>query len=206
MNANYRYNVAISHNMMKAYNLLNKAFGCTMQSYSDEYIADNFKLSMGGNLVYVDFICIDNREYIMNIIDKVAYSLWASPNYNLYDNQDNIEVCLKVQSVSIRKYFKYSTTFYIVSSLRSYMMINKALGFKALRDGSDTDTRTSPAFGTANNYKIVADKSMISLRFANVDDTEYVRGIITMIAEALGDVPEHHFELYDEEDDKDVNI
>lgn len=250
MSAYYRYNITFGFEMEKAYRLLNKAFGCNMKNNSDKYIGDGFKLSMDGDMVFVYFISIENREFVMTIIDKVADALCADRYYDLYDDEDDCEVnlyddeslyvnaseavavskpigekivirkssseCIRGGSALVRgpkttvsAISKYTTTFGELDSERSYKLINKALGFKALRDGCDTYTRAggaSPAFGRADNYTIMMDYSMMYVHFTSVEDTEYVRGIITMIAEALGDEPEHHFELYNEETDDYVNV
>ncbi len=251
MSAYYRYNITFGFEMDKAYRLLNKAFGCNMKNNSDRYIGDGFKLSMDGDMVFVYFKSIENREFVMTIIDKVADALCADRYYDLYDDEDDCEVNLYddeslyvnaseavavskpigdkiiiIKSSSERAHIdpnyddeslyvnaseaaalaratasaigKYTTTFGELDSERSYKLINKALGFKALRDGCDTYT--------ADNYTIMMDYSMMYVHFTSVDDTEYVRGVITMLAEALGDEPEHHFELYNEETDDYVNI
>jgi hypothetical protein len=265
MSAYYRYNITFGFKMEKAYRLLNKAFGCNMKNNSDKYIGDGFKLSMDGDMVFVYFESIENREFVISIIDKVADALCADRYYDLYDDEDDCEVYLyddesmyvnTSEAVAVSKPIgdkivirksssegahidpnyddeslyvnaseanalargpkttvsaigKYTTTFGELDSERSYKLINKALGFKALRDGCDTYTRAggaSPAFGKADNYTIMMDYSMMYVHFTSVEDTEYVRGVITMIAEALGDEPEHHFELYNEETDDYVNI
>ena len=258
MSTNYRYNITFGFEMEKAYRLLNKAFGCNMKNNSDKYIGDGFKLSMDGDMVFVYFESIENREFVMTIIDMVADALCADRYYDLYDDEDDCEVNLyddeslpkaglappalayvnASEAVAVCKLIgekfvirksssegaridpnyddeslyvnaseanalaraigKYTTTFGELDSERSYKLINKALGFNALKDGCDTYT--------ADNYTIMMDYSMMYVHFTSVEDTEYVRGVITMIAEALGDEPEHHFELYNEETDDYVNI
>lgn len=262
MSAYYRYNITFGFEMEKAYRLLNKAFGCNMKNNSDKYIGDGFKLSMDGDMVFVYFESIENREFVRSIIDKVADALCADRYYDLYDDEDDCEVNLyddeslyvnaseavavskhigekivirksssgstsgtfgslserahidpnyddeslyvnaseanALAKVSVSAIGKYTTTFGELDSERSYKLINKALGFKALRDGCDTYR--------ADNYTIMMDYSMMYVHFTSVEDTEYVRGVITMIAEALGDEPEHHFELYNEETDDYVYI
>ncbi len=213
MSAYYRYNITFGFEMEKAYRLLNKAFGCNMKNNSDKYIGDGFKLSMDGDMVFVYFKSIENREFVRSIIDKVADALCADRYYDLYDDEDDCEVSIpsnvtvtatatatvnNTSTVSVSAIGKYTTTFGELDSERSYKLINKALGFKALKDGCDTYT--------ADNYTIMMDYSMMYMHFTSVEDTEYVRGIITMIAEALGDEPEHHFELYNEETDDYVYV
>jgi hypothetical protein len=116
------------------------------------------------------------------------------PNYD----DESLYVNASEANALARAIGKYTTTFGELDSERSYKLINKALGFNALKDGCDTYT--------ADNYTIMMDYSMMYVHFTSVEDTEYVRGVITMIAEALGDEPEHHFELYNEETDDYVNI
>jgi hypothetical protein len=94
MSAYYRYNITFGFEMEKAYRLLNKAFGCNMKNNSDKYIGDGFKLSMDGDMVFVYFESIENREFVRSIIDKVADALCADRYYDLYDDEDDCEVSL----------------------------------------------------------------------------------------------------------------
>ena len=95
MSAYYRYNITFGFEMEKAYCLLNKAsLGCNLKDNSDEYIADGFKWVLDGDIVFVHFKSIENREFVRSIIDKVADALCADPYYELYDEKVDTDVNL----------------------------------------------------------------------------------------------------------------
>ena len=94
MSAYYRYNITFGFEMERAYRLFNKAFGCNLKDNSDDYIGDGFKLVLDGDIVFVYFESIENREFVISIIDKVADALCADPYYELYDEKEDTDVNL----------------------------------------------------------------------------------------------------------------
>ncbi len=94
MSAHYRYNITFGFEMERAYRLFNKAFGCNMKDNSDDYIGDGFKLGLDGDIVFVYFKSIENREFVRSIIDKVADTLCADRYYELYDEEEDTDVNL----------------------------------------------------------------------------------------------------------------
>ena len=74
--------------------MFNKAFGCNMKNNSDDYIGDGFKLGLDGDIVFVYFKSIENREFVRSIIDKVADTLCADRYYELYDEEEDTDVNL----------------------------------------------------------------------------------------------------------------
>jgi hypothetical protein len=94
MSAYYRYNITFGFEMERAYRLFNKAFGCNLKDNSDDYIGDGFKLGLDGDIVFVYFKSIENREFVISIIDKVADTLCADRYYELYDEKMHTDVNL----------------------------------------------------------------------------------------------------------------
>lgn len=94
MSAYYRYNITFGFEMERAYRLFNKAFGCNLKDNSDDYIGDGFKLGLDGDIVFVYFKSIENREFVRSIIDKVADTLCADRYYELYDEKEDTDVNL----------------------------------------------------------------------------------------------------------------
>jgi hypothetical protein len=94
MSSYYRYNITFGFEMEKAYRMFNKAFGCNMKNNSDDYIGDGFKLGLDGDIVFVHFKSIENREFVRSIIDKVADTLCANRYYELYDEEEDTDVNL----------------------------------------------------------------------------------------------------------------
>jgi hypothetical protein len=92
--AYYRYNITFGYEMENAYCLLNKAFGCNLKNNTDDYIGDEFKLVLDGDIVFVHFKSIENREFVISIIDKVADTLCADRYYELYDEKRHTDVNL----------------------------------------------------------------------------------------------------------------
>jgi len=92
MNTNYRYFVTFGFETKMPVNQLNLAFNCNMKDYLDEYVTDEFKLSLDEDFVFVYFKSIENREFVRTIINKVTNAICANAIFSTFvvddDNDD----------------------------------------------------------------------------------------------------------------------
>lgn len=198
MSAHYRYNITFGFEMEKAYRMFNKAFGCNMKNNSDDYIGDGFKLVLDGDIVFVYFTSIENREFVKSIIDKVADALCADPYYELYDEKVDTDVNLyelpQLTREQTSAYYRYNITFgYEMEN--AYCLLNKAFGCNLKNNTDDY---------IGDEFKFVLDGDIVFVHFKSIENREFVISIIDKVADTL--CADRYYELYDEKRHTDVNL
>lgn len=175
------------------------SFKCS-ERLNAEFLDDTrYKFMIDGNMLFLEFVNVDNRDFVTEIIDRVADTICVKPYYELYDKEEEVFVDIESNTTTkndIREY-NYCVSFPGRDNKNEYKYINAALGCNMTHN---LDTYKGP------KYSIEVDDRIIELCFADVDDASFVRNIISKVATIFGLNPKDYFELYNQKTYEDITV
>ncbi len=174
-----------------AYKMINRAFKINLKDNFDSYTCKDYEISMDGDIAFVYF---NNREQIVDVIDTLTNACGTDANYTARDvNTDeefdldtiaNEGACTNANVDACTDYNTYSYHTDFMCTERSYKLLNR--GIKSNFTES-CGTFASPC----GNYFIELDGNIGYIYFKSIEDTEFIKEVIEVIANIVGAEPNY---------------